>query len=65
MSVSDDVTLVVEETLIDLEAGKSRNPWLVWGIIAFVAAFAFGFLTVRARSKKNADSESVLPAETS
>jgi hypothetical protein len=65
MSVSDDVTLVVEETLTDLEAGRSGNRWLVWGIVAFLAAFVIGFLSVRAASKKTADSESASPAETS
>jgi hypothetical protein len=55
MSVSDDVTLVVEETRIDLEEGKPRNRWVVWGLVAFVLAFVLGFLSVRAASKKNAE----------
>jgi hypothetical protein len=63
MSVSDDVSLVIEETRIDLEEGKSRNRWVVWGILAFVLAFVLGFLSVRAASKKNADQENVPPAQ--
>jgi flagellar basal body-associated protein FliL len=55
MSVSDDVTLVAEETPLDLEAGKSRNRWILWAVLAFVAAFVVGFISVRSASKKEAE----------
>jgi flagellar basal body-associated protein FliL len=61
MSVSEDVTLVIEETGIDLEKGKS-NRWIVWAVVAFVAAFAIGFLTVRSASKKDAEQQNAPPA---
>jgi hypothetical protein len=61
MSVSDDVTLVVEETPIDLEAGKARNRWILWAILAFVAAFVVGFISVRSASKKEAESQTAPP----
>jgi len=61
MSVSEDVTLVIEETGIDLEKGKG-NRWIVWAVVAFVAAFVIGFLTVRSSSKEDADQQNAPPA---
>ncbi len=63
MSVSEDVTLVVEETRIDLEEGKKRNRWIVWAVVAFVAAFVFGFWSVRSKSRQNAGEEAAPPLE--
>jgi hypothetical protein len=34
----------------------------VWAVVAFVAAFAIGFLTVRSASKKDAEQQNAPPA---
>jgi len=62
MSLSDDISVVIEETPIEAQATKSRiSPWLILGVIVVVIAVIFGVRSVRGSKKQKGPEET--PAE--
>ena len=60
MSVTDDVTLVIEETELDLDERSGPSPWLVLGIIGVILAVVFG---IRGANKRRAAGREATPTE--
>jgi hypothetical protein len=57
MSAPEDVTLVIEETELDVAERSGPSPWLILGIIGAILAVVFAVRGVRAR--RQAKSEAV------
>jgi hypothetical protein len=49
MSVTDEVTLAIEETQLDVSDRSGPSPWLILGIIGAILAVVFGIRFANAR----------------
>jgi hypothetical protein len=60
MSATDDGTLIIEETELDLEERSGPSPWLVLGIIGVILALVFG---IRSATKRREAAGEATPTE--
>ncbi len=60
MSATDDVTLVIEETELDLAERTGPSPWLVLAIIGVILAVVFG---IRRSNKRRLAAGEAVPTD--
>ncbi len=55
MSVTDEVTLAIDETQLDVSDRSGPSPWLVLGIVGAILAVVFGIRFANARRAASGD----------